>query len=289
MILQTKFPAISRELSDPRYFQILFLFSFISFGMLYLGWAIYIRNYAVILSTALSTQIIFAYLYKKPFSSVKSALITSFGLCMLLKGSDTYIYVLAPFIAISGKFLITYRGKHLFNPANLGIVACLVFTDAAWVSPGQWGSDVVLVFFMGVAGLTVLLRVGRLDTALAFILTLIALQYLRQVWYLGWTTEVLWHKFSSGTLLLFTFFMITDPMTIPDNKKARVPWAMMVAILTFILSTWYFSYAAAIWALFILSPLTVILDRAFKAPKFEWLKPQKTSTEIYQSSNLKAI
>ena len=289
MMLQRKLTTLRNELSDPRYFQILFLFSFISYGMLYLGWAANIWNYGVIVGSALATQMLFAHIYKKPFSSVKSATITAFGLCMLLKGADTYIYVLGPFVAISGKFLIKYRGKHLFNPANLGIVACLLFTNDAWVSPGQWGSDVVLVFFMGIAGLTILLRVGRLDTALAFLITLIALQYLRQVWYLGWTTEVLWHKFSSGTLLLFSFFMITDPMTIPDNQKARIPWAMLVAILTFILSNWFFSYTAAIWALFILSPLTVILDRTFEAPRFEWLKRQKTPTEIYQSSNIQAI
>ncbi len=274
MMLQRKLTAVRNELTDPRYFQILFLFSFISYGILYLGWAANIRNYAVILGSALTTQVLFAHIYKKPFSSIKSAMITAFGLCMLLKGADTYIYVLAPFVAISGKFLIKYRGKHLFNPANLGIIVCLLFTNEAWVSPGQWGSDVVLVFFMGIAGLTVLLRVGRLDTALAFLITLISLQYLRQVWYLGWTTEVLWHKFSSGTLLLFTFFMITDPMTIPENLKARIQWAMLVAVLTFILSNWFFSYTAAICALFILSPLTVILDRTFEAPRFEWLKRQ---------------
>ena len=43
-------------------------------------------------------------------------------------------------IAISSKFLIRYRGKHVFNPANVAIVLMMLASEHVWVSSGQWGS-----------------------------------------------------------------------------------------------------------------------------------------------------
>ncbi len=267
---------IITELKDPRYFQILFLGSFLTYGLLYLGWQVNWLNYVAVISTALITQLVFCAIYKQPFAAIKSALITSMGLSLLLKASAPWVFMLAAFVAIAAKFLIRFNGKHLFNPANIGIVVCLVFTNQAWVSPGQWGSEVLLVFFMGVAGLTVLLRINRLETTLVFLTSLLLFQYLRSIAYLGWDISVLWHKFSSGTLLLFAFFMITDPMTIPNHRKARIPWAVIVAFATFILSQWFYVYIAAIWALFIVTPLTVLFDHWLKYKKFEWQLPKPT-------------
>ena len=54
--------------------------------------------------------------------------------------------VLASFIAIGSKFLLKYNGKHIFNPANIGIIATILITKNAWISPGQWGSNIILLF-----------------------------------------------------------------------------------------------------------------------------------------------
>ena len=73
---------IFTELKDPRYFQILFLGSFLTYGLLYLGWQANWLNYAASVGTAVVTQCIFSLWYKKPLSSVKSAFITAFGLSL---------------------------------------------------------------------------------------------------------------------------------------------------------------------------------------------------------------
>lgn len=277
---------VYNELKDPRYFQILFLASFLTYGLFFLGWKTNYMQYVAVVSSSVLTQILFSVWKGKPLSSVKSALITSLGLSMLLKASTPWFFALAGFIAIASKFIFVFKGKQLFNPANIGIVGCLLLTDQVWVSPGQWGSDWILVLFMGIAGITVLLRIGRMETTLAFLGALFVFQYLRIVAYQGWDLPVLFHKFSSGTLLLFSFFMITDPMTIPNHKKARIPWAILVAAITFVLSTKYFVYTAAIWALFAVTPVTVLLDYFFKERKFEWLPNfnfsniQKANTSI---------
>ncbi|MGB3624788.1 MAG: hypothetical protein WA989_03105, partial [Henriciella sp.] len=70
----------------------------------------------------------------------KSAAITSLSLSILMRAVAPWMWLVAGLIGIGLKFAIRYRGKHIFNPACIGIVAmCLVFGRDVWVSPGQWG------------------------------------------------------------------------------------------------------------------------------------------------------
>lgn len=264
----------STEVNDPRYFQVLYLGSFLLFGISYLSWNSEVSTYLVIFATALLTQLVFTAYTTKRFSSVKSALITALGLCLLLKTGSEWVAALASFVAISSKFLIRVKNKHIFNPANIGIIAAIAITQQAWVAPGQWGSGVILWFLMGSAGLMMVLKVGRIDTAITFLIVFGGLLFARQVLYLGWETEVWLHKMSNGTLLLFAFFMITDPMTTPNHKKARIVWAAAIGLFLFVVSNFYYIQSAAIWILFFISPFTPLFDRLFKAEKYVWTQTQ---------------
>ena len=164
------------------------------------------------------------------------------------------------------------KGKHLFNPANFGIIASIVLFQDAWISPGQWGSDTLFLLCLTLMGCIVLHKIGRLETTVVFLGSLFLMEYLRTIVYQGWEMDVLWHKFSSGTLLLFAFFMITDPMTIPNSKKARMIWALILAGATFLLSTRMQIYTAPIWVIFFITPITVLLDKVLPGVKFEWNK-----------------
>ena len=75
---------------------------------------------------------------------------------------------------------------------------------------------------------------------------------------------------SSGTLLLFTFFMITDPKSSPNSREARMIWASIIAIISFLLTSWFYVYSAPLYALFILSPFTLLFDKWFTAKRFNW-------------------
>ena len=77
----------------------------------------------------------------KVLNSLRSAAITALGLCLLLRGNSYQTMILAGSLAIASKFLFRWHGKHFFNPANFGIIAALILTNDAWVSPGQWGTD----------------------------------------------------------------------------------------------------------------------------------------------------
>lgn len=257
-------------LKDARHFQIIYLGGFLLYGIFALGWEADLPSYFTLLSVCLGTQYAFLKFYKKDMTSLKSALITALGLCLLCKSGSFWVLAFAGVIAISSKFLIRYKGSHMFNPANIGIIAAIVLTGQAWVSPGQWGSDVVLLFMMGAAGLIVLLKVGRIDTSLAFLASFGGLLFIEQVLYKSWPLDHFFHSLSSGTLLLFTFFMITDPKTTPRAPKARIIWAVLIGIFTYILGNWFYTFDAPIWALIVVSPLTVYLNHKYKGKAFQW-------------------
>ena len=209
----------------------------------------------------------------KVLTSLRSALITSLGLCLLLRSNSPQTMAIAGCLAIASKFLFRYHNKHFFNPANFGIIAALTLTNDAWVSPGQWGTDWwYILLFLGLGGV-VLKQVGRWDTSIAFLLAYGGLEAVRNLW-LGWSWDVWQHQFMSGSLLLFALFMLTDPRSIPNSKKGRWIWSMAIALCTFILQHYLYLSTAIFWSLFIVSPLTMLLDMVWHAPRFNWMKSQ---------------
>jgi len=268
---------------DPRYFQLVWLGMFLLYGILQLGWHRDAWHLLALWSTALITQLVFCRIYKKPYDAWKSAAITALGLSLLLRAGDVWVYALAGFLAIASKFLIRYKGKHVFNPANFALVACVFGLKAAWVSPGQWGSDAMLLYFIGGAGLMVLLRSARLDTAFTFLLVLLLAEATRSLLWLGWPADFLLHRFSNGSLLLFSFFMITDPMTTPNHPLARRIWAAAIALFTFWLGSFHYMQTAPVIALFLFSLSTPLFDRLWKHLPFRWNRAADFPKQAIQS------
>jgi Na+-transporting NADH:ubiquinone oxidoreductase subunit NqrB len=179
--------------------------------------------------------------------------------------------IIAGALAILSKFIFQVRGKHFFNPANFGIIATIILTNDAWVSPGQWGDEIWYALLFAGGGGLILKRVGRWDTTVAFLGSYAFLEAIRNIW-LGWTWDVFAHRMMSGSLLLFALFMITDPRSIPNARIGRLFWATAIAILTFVLQNYFFVPTGVFFALFALSPLTIILDGIWSSPRFSWTK-----------------
>ena len=270
-------------LKDPRDYQILFLTVFLVLGVINRDWSFQLNLIPLSLGSCLLSQwllgTIIPYISKQekinqPLSLVtiyswRSAIITGLGLCLLLRSNNYQTMVLAACLAIASKFIVRFRGKHFFNPANLGIIAALILTNDAWVSPGQWGADWwYLLLFLGTGGI-ILKKVGRWDTTAAFLLTYAGLEAIRNL-YLGWTWDVWQHQLMSGSLLVFAFFMITDPRSIPNATLGRICWAITIALVAFIFHHQFQVYTGVFWALFLLSPLTIWLDNLWVSPRFNW-------------------
>jgi enediyne biosynthesis protein E5 len=269
---------LSTRLKDARYFQILFQTIFLSYGIFYLHWTNESWLYAAYFITSLITQLISEFFWGRkniPFlqrfkNGIPSALISSFGLSLLLKTNFLWVAVFAAAVSILSKYIIRIKGKHIFNPSALGIVAAIFLTGKAWISPGQWGSGIVLLFAVCCLGFIVVSKVQKLDVTLAFLITFAGLIFIRQIIYLGWPIDHFIQSISTGSLLLFSFFMITDPKTTPNHSIARIVWCMAIAVVAFYLTTFKFMNGAPILVLVLAQPLVPVIDWLFKAKKFEW-------------------
>ncbi|MBD2196687.1 MULTISPECIES: RnfABCDGE type electron transport complex subunit D [Calothrix] len=265
-------------LNDIRDYQILFLSLFLVLGIGTRDWTLRPELIGVAIATCLLTQWILSSLISQEHKlNLRSALITSLGLSLLLRADHWTTMALAAASAIASKFLFQVGNKHFFNPANFGIITALLLTTDAWVSPGQWGEDWWYgLLFVGTGGM-ILQRVGRWDTTAAFLGSYAMLEAMRNLW-LGWTWDVYLHRLMSGSLLLFALFMVTDPRSIPNARIGRILWAICIAIFTFILRNYFFISSAVFWALFILAPLTLLFDAFFSAPEYYWLSKEDNNS-----------
>lgn len=212
----------------------------------------------------------------------KSALITSLSLSILLRAADPWFWFAAGLIGVGAKFLVRVNGKHLFNPACIGIVTVsLLAGSAAWVSPGQWGqAPLFAAFAIGFAAL-VLSSAKRLDIALGFLAAFAVMLFGRAL-YLGDPMVIPAHQMQSGALLVFAFFMITDPRSTPDSRAGRIIFACIVAMLAAWLSWGPHVRGSMLYALAVLAPLTPVLDRLIPAGRFQWIPSQQETRDDTQ-------
>ena len=263
--------------ADPRHWQIialagLFLFSYSTSSFGAEPYALLFAFSGAMFAQGLGTAVLNLRAGRSLFHGFesKSALITTLGVTILLRAAAPWIWFAAAFTGIALKFLVRIKGKHVFNPGCIGIVAMMLLLGRdAWVSPGQWGQmPLILGYALALAALT-LSSAKRLDIALGFLGTFAAILFARALW-LGDPMAIPLHQLSSGSLLIFAFFMITDPRSTPDSRMGRVLFAMAVAGL----AAWFIigpnQRGAPLMALAALGMLTPLLDRALPARRFEW-------------------
>ena len=257
---------------DPRIYQIACLASLFLYGITVLGFDITPTEALVTLVTVLITQWICTRLWRLPHFDPRSALISGLSLCLLLRTNSLKWIVLGAVITIASKFILRLDGKHIFNPTNLGLVAMMLLTTEIWVSPAQWGTTTFLAFLFSCAGGLVVNRAARGDVTYAFIFFYLALLFGRSLW-LGEPVSIPLHRLQSGALLLFTFFMISDPKTTPDSRAGRILFAFLVAFGGWYIQFRLFRTNGLIWSLAGFSILVPLIDRFLPGKKYQWSQP----------------
>lgn len=261
---------------DPRLYQIASLSTLLIYGLFFLHFDISIWQVLVTLGTAQLTQYAATRHFTLPSFDPKSAVISSLSLCLLLRTNDLAIAALASFIAISSKFVIRWNDKHIFNPTNLALVIVLT-GGQGWISPGQWGQVAWFGFLIACLGSLVITRAARADVTLAFLAFYIGLLVTRAQW-LGDPLTIPLHQIESGALLIFAFFMISDPKTTPDSRMGRFLFALIVALAALYVQFGLFKPNGPLWGLIACSPFVPILDRMFHGTRYDWSKPTTGGT-----------
>jgi Na+-transporting NADH:ubiquinone oxidoreductase subunit NqrB len=208
-------------------------------------------------------------------------LISGLSLCLLLRTNFLHLAVLAAVVTIASKFLLRCNGKHIFNPTNFGLVFMLIVaSDKVWVSPGQWGNVAFLGFLMACIGGLVVNRAARTDVTLSFLTFYLAIVFGRSLW-LGEPVSIPLHRLQNGALLLFAFFMISDPKTTPDSRAGRIVFALLVALGAAFVQFKLFRTNGLLWSLALFSLATPILDRLLPGDRYQWKRTPALDSQTH--------
>jgi hypothetical protein len=165
-----------------------------------------------------------------------SAYISMMSIGLLLNYSHNYYLMFLPvFFTIVSKYLVTFRGRHVFNPSLFGLVCALLLGQGLYSSAPayQWGGSWAIGAFMITAACALFVfRIGRTPLILSF-LFFYALQTLLRAYilrdHLPVETLIL-GTLTSARFYLFTFYMMTDPKTSPPGKWQQVGWSFVVVV-----------------------------------------------------------
>jgi enediyne biosynthesis protein E5 len=257
---------------DARHYQIAALSTLLVFNLGWLDFGARPLNSALAIAFALAMQALCTWWFALPKFDPRSPLITGLSLSLLLRAEDPWLHALAAVIAIGSKFVFRIDGKHIWNPAGFAIVVLLFTAPGVWISPGQWGSAVWFAALLCFFAILVLHAARRSDVAIFFLGSHAAL-LLARAWWLGDPLAIPIHQLQSGSLLIFAFFMISDPRTTPDSRLGRFIFALSVALLGHYLTFFMQMRPALYVALIALSPLILLIDRILPAQRFQWTRP----------------
>ena len=257
---------------DPRSYQIAALVLLLFYGLLRVQ--IDVRPWQAIqlLTAALLAQYLCGRLWKLEAFEPKSALISGLSLCLLLRSNSAVLAAATALAAIASKFVLRWNGKHVFNPTNFGLVLMLLCSGGAvWVSPGQWGDLAFFAFLVICLGGLVVNRASRADVTVAFLCSWIGLIFVRSLW-LGEPATIPLHRLQNGALLVFAFFMISDPKTTPDSRAGRICFALLVASGAAFVQFKLFRANGLLWSLAACSLAVPLIDRLLPGPRYQWRK-----------------
>lgn len=141
------------------------------------------------------------------------------------------VAVITAMLAVNAKYLFRARGRHIFNPAALALVAAyfLFASEQSW-----WGAlsnmPLPLVVVLLATGVFIADRVNKLPMVLAFLGCYLALFTLATfVGHAGQAAEI-FRTPDINAALFFAFFMLTDPPTSPARYRDQVIYGVIVAV-----------------------------------------------------------
>jgi enediyne biosynthesis protein E5 len=186
----------------------------------------------VSLGTAILTEAILGRLHTGRVPNLLSAYISGNSVGILLKPSGGLLWPFAvcAMLAITSKYVLRYRNRHLWNPTNFSVcLMLLVASGQVSMLSHQWGNDPLMVAVIWAAGLLTVWRARVLHITLAYLASFVLLAWLRTfVNHQPLGAEL--GPVTGPMYQLFMFFMITDPKTVVRGKLKQVGVVFVVAL-----------------------------------------------------------
>jgi Na+-translocating ferredoxin:NAD+ oxidoreductase RnfD subunit len=231
-------------------------------GQVALHFQVSVPQILVAILTCAVLEVAITFATKRCVAWPASAMLTGSGVGLILRvpstppGDHWSMHQWWVFAAVAGgslltKYAIRWRGSHVFNPSNIGLVVTFVVFGSSRVEPLDFwwrpmGPAMVIAYVVIIGGgLAIAARLGLLSIVLSFYGALAAgigvLAASGHCMVARWSfTPVCdldyWRIIvTSPELLIFLFFMITDPRTVPATLRGRVAFGLAVAMVSTLL------------------------------------------------------
>jgi Na+-translocating ferredoxin:NAD+ oxidoreductase RnfD subunit len=258
----TRYPVVLPKLSDPRLHLAVVITTLQVLGQVAFHFRLSISQILVAVLTCAVLEVVITLRKQKALIWPASAMLTGNGVAFILRVPGTvhgdwwsmrgwWIYAGTAAVSLLSKYVIKWRGGHIFNPSNFGLVLCFLILgrtraeplDFWWGPMSPWLGLAFAVIVTG--GLVILSRLRLLRVAVAFwvsfaigIAVLAAAGHTMTArWHLGPIEGAAfwWFLLTSPEVLVFLFFMLTDPKTSPKGGRDRVIYAVSVGLLATLL------------------------------------------------------
>jgi Na+-translocating ferredoxin:NAD+ oxidoreductase RnfD subunit len=168
-------------------------------------------------------------------------------------------YIIIAVLSIMSKYVLRYKGRHLWNPSNFGLSWMLFVAPLSVAGLGiQWGNNLLPMAVIWFLGLLIVNRAKKIHVTLTYVACFIILAYVRCL-ITGDPFLAELAPLTGPMYQLFIFFMITDPGTSVSTKKGQILVVILVALVEFVLRLDSFIYAP-FYALFLVGPICRFID-----------------------------
>jgi hypothetical protein len=291
------YPVVLPSIRDPRLHVASVILSVHALGQLGLGFELSIPQILAAILTCAVIEVVLTFRSAHAFVWPASAMLTGSGVALILRTgtpagdhwatNDLGLYAGIAGLSLLTKYFIRWRGNHIFNPSNIGLVGAFVILGSTRVEPldfwwaplNVWMIAAYVIITAG--GILIDRRLHLLELAAAFWLTLAAgvslLAASGHCMTTDWSfTPVCGADFArtivtSPEVLIFLFFMITDPKTVPGGRVARVVFGVLVGIASTVLmapqTNEFWSKVGLLAGLVVVCAARPFLERFLPAPR----------------------
>ena len=256
------YPVTLPNIRDPRLQVAAVIVTIHVLGQVALGFHVSVPQILAAILTCAVIEVVLTFRRHRELVWPASAMLTGSGVALILRVPSTprgdhwtthawYVFAAVAGVSLLTKYVIRYRGSHLFNPSNIGLVAAFLLLGSTRVEPLDfWWSplDAPMIAAYAVILIGGVLITRRLDllvpatifwVVLAGGVGLVALSGHCMVarWAFApvcgldfWRVIV-----TSPEVLIFLFFMLTDPKTVPPGRVGRMLFALVLAIVATVL------------------------------------------------------
>ena len=258
------YPVILPSVRDPRLHVAAVLLTLQVLGQTVLGFRLSITQILVCLATGALIE--FGVVFFKDHAIIwpASGLLTGNSTAFILRvpgtlhgdwwsahGIEIFIGVVA--LGMATKYLIRWKGRHIFNPSNVALVLAFAALgpqrteplDLWWIPMGPWMAVTYAILIGG--GLLIAWELRMLGLVVSFMAAFAAFVAIALAQVPDHCMVASWHVtpmcgrdlwqilVTSPEVLIFALFMIPDPRTVPDGQVARVVFGIIVAMLAVLL------------------------------------------------------